>query len=173
MQSQRNPELLRTAVFTSILISQMTDRTALFTESLRLTSLTAFKISLLSNKSLLNSKAGTHVRPKTWSCFITDSDEKSRWIPCMLQFLVLVLNAREVNHCFKTCTGSRTPDISRLWEKYRCHKHEKLFLCLYRLGFSNSRKNTPTVFLPASRLTEQKLQCFNYLTSGSAEPMYL
>lgn len=65
MQSQRNPELLRTALFTNILISQMTDRTALFTESLRLTSLTAFKISLLSNKSLLNSKAGTHLRPKT------------------------------------------------------------------------------------------------------------
>lgn len=149
MQSQWNPELLRMVVFMSILISQMIDRTALFTESFRVTSLAAVKMPLLSKKSLLNSKAGTHLRSRTWSWFITDSEEKSRRIPHMLQFLALALNARKVNHCFKTCTSSRTPDVSRLWDKYHFCMNEKLFLCLYRLGFSNSGKNMPTVFLPA------------------------
>lgn len=88
-------------VFMSILIAQMIDRTAFFTESFRLTPLTAIQIPLLSKKSLLNSKARTHLHPKTWSWFTTDFEEKSRCIPHMLQFLALLLNARKVNHCFK------------------------------------------------------------------------
>jgi len=146
----------------------MVDRTALFTESFRLTSLTAIKMLLLSKQSPLNSKAGTHLHPQTRSWFSTDSEEKSRRIPRMLQFLALALNARKVNHCFKPCASSRTPDVSRPWDKHQWHKHEKLFLCLDRLGFSSSRTNVPTVLLPASRLTKQKLQDSNYLTPGNA-----
>lgn len=48
-QSQRHPELPRALIF--IFMSQMIARTAAFTESSRLTSLAAIKVSLLQHKA--------------------------------------------------------------------------------------------------------------------------
>lgn len=40
-----------------------------------------------------------------------DSEEESRRVPHMLQFLTLVLNAQKVNHCFKPALAHVHPVV--------------------------------------------------------------